>query len=386
MVNVPTPWPLTATRTSLPTDTVRVPWTTGAGDEAGAEDEDEEDDAGDEAGAVADEEDPDDDEPGDDEPGAEVAEREVPGAAWEPGPVARTAGTVAPPGLTDGAGPLRPAPGVWPAPCDGPPRELPTTPGPALPRAPAPGALDGGAPPPMISTALTAAAAAAVAALAVRAWECRRTRCQPGTPGGRLGAGNPDGPNWPARSATLARRASPAAEESAHVLSTCSRNPGSSATSGSAPANRAGVSSRRLSSPQVWHWSMCLLIRLRIRAVSWPSHPVNSASSAVQSSRPVRATSSAPRDRSSWLRARDTSACAWLRDTPSVSASSSASRPCTRLSSITSRSLGFSPAIASRTNCRTSACSTALATSTASAVTSPASSSADVVSPARSLR
>src|SRR5579859_4280651 len=141
MVNVPTPWPLTATRTSLPTDTVRVPWTTGAGDEAGAEDEDEED----EAGAVADEEDPDDDEPGDDEPGddepgAEDAEREVPGAAWEPGPVARTAGTVAPPGLTDGAGPLRPAPGVWlapgvwpalgvwPAPGDGPPRELPTTP------------------------------------------------------------------------------------------------------------------------------------------------------------------------------------------------------------------------------------------------------------------
>src|SRR5579871_5013179 len=142
MVNVPTPWPLTATRTSLPTDTVRVPWTTGGGDEAGAgaededEDEDEEDDAGDEAGAVADEEDPDDD-----EPGAEVAEREVPGAAaWEPGPVARTAGTVAPPGLTDGAGPRPPAPGVWPVPSDGPPRELPTTPGPALPRAPAPGA------------------------------------------------------------------------------------------------------------------------------------------------------------------------------------------------------------------------------------------------------
>src|SRR5579859_3771695 len=196
MVNVPSPWPLTATRTSLPTDTVRVPWTTGGGDEAGAGDEaeDEDDDAGDEARAVEDEEDPDDD-----EPGAEVAEREVPGAAWEPGPVARTAGTVAPPGLTDGAGPLPPAPGVWPAPCDGPPRELPTTPAPALPRAPAPGALDGGAPPPMISTALTAAATAAVAALAVRAWECRRTRCQPGTPGGRLGAGNPDGPNWPAR-------------------------------------------------------------------------------------------------------------------------------------------------------------------------------------------
>src|SRR5579859_6470216 len=96
MVNVPTPWPLTATRTSLPTDTVRVPWTTGGGDEAGAGDEAEDDDAGDEAGAVEDEEDPDDD-----EPGAEVAEREVPGAAWEPGPVARTAGAVPPPGVTE---------------------------------------------------------------------------------------------------------------------------------------------------------------------------------------------------------------------------------------------------------------------------------------------
>src|SRR5579863_1512384 len=202
MVNVPVPWPLTATWTSLPTDTVRVPWTTGAGDEAGAEDGADDDEDEDEAGAVEDEEDPDGEEP----PGAAVAEREVAGAAREPGPVANTAGAVPPPGPADGAAPAPPVPGVRPPePWDGARREFPTTPGPALPRAPASGGWDGGAPPPRISTTLTPAAAAAVAAVAARARGCRRTRCQPDTPGGRLGLGKPDGPNWPAPAATLAR-------------------------------------------------------------------------------------------------------------------------------------------------------------------------------------
>ncbi len=209
---------------------------------------------------------------------------------------------------------------------------------------------DGDGPPPMISTALTPAAAAAVAALAARACECRMTACQPGTPGGWPGFGKPAGPNWPARAVTAARCASPASVPWAHILSTCSRKPGTSATRGSTPANRAGVSSRRLRSPQVSHWSMCRLTRLRSSGVICPSHPASRPSSAVQSPRPARATSSAPRDRSSWLRARDCSAWAWLRETPSASASSSLSSPCTRLSWMTSCSPGFSPLIASLTS------------------------------------
>ncbi|HEV2256087.1 MAG TPA: hypothetical protein VGS06_23310, partial [Streptosporangiaceae bacterium] len=158
-----------------------MPWTTGGGDEAGAEEEDDDEDDDD---AGAEEEDPDDD-----EPDAEVAEPDDPGAVCEPEPVASTPGAIEAPGLADGASPLPLPPGELPGPREGAPRELPTTPAPALPRAPAPGAWDCGAPPPRTSTALTPAAAAAVAALAARAWECRRTRRQPDTPGGRLGLG-----------------------------------------------------------------------------------------------------------------------------------------------------------------------------------------------------
>jgi hypothetical protein len=152
-VNVPTPWPLTATRTSWLTDTARVPWTAGAGEEEAGEEE-----AGaEEAGAD------------DHEPGVELAAPDVPGAGREPGLVAPDvsgAGAIVPPGLADGA-PLPPTPGEEPGPRDGAPRLFATTPGPALPRPPAAGTWDGD-PPPMTSTALTPAAAA-VAALATRA-------------------------------------------------------------------------------------------------------------------------------------------------------------------------------------------------------------------------
>jgi hypothetical protein len=73
---------LTATSTSLLSDTDNVPWATGAEDDAGAEEEE----------AGAEEADPDDE-----EPDAEVAEPDVPGAGCEPGPVASTAGAVGPP-------------------------------------------------------------------------------------------------------------------------------------------------------------------------------------------------------------------------------------------------------------------------------------------------
>ena len=86
----------------------------------------------------------------------------------------------------------------------------------------------------MTSTALTPAAAAAVAALAARACEWRDSWCQPDTPGGRAGAGNPAGPNWPARAAAAARCAAAAGVVSVQILSTCSRNQGARAISGGA--------------------------------------------------------------------------------------------------------------------------------------------------------
>jgi hypothetical protein len=125
-----------------------VPWTTGAGDEEAGEE--------DEAGAD------------DGDPDLELAAPEVPGAGCEPAPTA-TAGAVLPPGPADGATPRPPAPGDEPWPRDGAPRLFATTPGPALPRAPAAGGWDGADPPPMTRIALTVAAAAAVAALAARA-------------------------------------------------------------------------------------------------------------------------------------------------------------------------------------------------------------------------
>ena len=93
-VNVPTPWPFTATSTSVLSDTLRVPGGAGADDDAGA------------AAAV----DPDEDTG----PGAEVDEPEVPGAAGEPGPTPAP-GAVVPGEPADGASP--------------PPRRLATHPG-----------------------------------------------------------------------------------------------------------------------------------------------------------------------------------------------------------------------------------------------------------------
>ena len=205
-------------------------------------------------------------------------------------------------------------------------------------------------------------------------------------PGRLTGLGKPLGPNEPARFATVNRCASPAGERSASILSNCSRNPGNSAIMGIAPANSAGVDSRRLRSPQTEHCSMCRLIRLRISTVICPSQPVSMASRTGQACRPVRATISAPRDRSSWLRARDSWAWAWLRDTPRASASSSPSSSWTRLSSMTSRSPGFSPSIAALTSACSSARSAARPTSVVSVSMSAASSRAERARPGRSRR
>jgi hypothetical protein len=76
--------------------------------------------------------------PGDD-PGAEAEEPEVPGAAGEPG-FGPVAGAVAPADPAGGTGALIPARGEVPGPREPAPGLFAATPGPALPRAPAPGA------------------------------------------------------------------------------------------------------------------------------------------------------------------------------------------------------------------------------------------------------
>jgi hypothetical protein len=67
----------------------------------------------------------------------------------------------------------------------------------------------------------------------------------------------------------------------------------------------------------------------------------------------VRATSSAPRDRSSWARARDSRACAWSTDTPSTAATSAADRPCLIINSKIWRLPGLSASAAAQTSSRT---------------------------------
>ena len=95
---------------------------------------------------------------------------------------------------------------------------------------------------------------------------------------------------------------------------------------------------------------------------------------------PARPTSSTARHVPSWSRARESSALAWLRETPSTVATSPGSRPWRSWSSMTSRSPGFSPAEASSSSARRSARSASGSGSTESSVTSGASSSADIPS------
>ena len=102
--------------------------------------------------------------------------------------------------------------------------------------------------------------------------------------------------------------------------------------------------------------------------------------------RPARPASSTPRQASSWLRARVSSECAWLRDTPSTAATSAGSRPCRSCSSMTSRSVGFRPPAASSSRPRSSARSVSSPTSGAWSATSGASSRADVGFLARRMR
>ena len=101
---------------------------------------------------------------------------------------------------------------------------------------------------------------------------------------------------------------------------------------------------------------MCQTTRSRVCSVSCPSQSASNSPSTGQASRPVSAMCSAPRASSSRPRAREARSCARLCDTPSTMARSLSLRSCLKLSSMTSRSRGFSPARMEWIRLRSSAC------------------------------
>jgi hypothetical protein len=157
--------------------------------------------------------------------------------------------------------------------------------------------------PPLASaTPITAAATTAATAPPTAARFCQVRHH--GDFGGSTGLGKPSGPNSAACCATLARWAMASGVLLLASLSTCPRMPAGmaamgSVTSGARPSSRAGASSRRFRSAHTGQRSMWRLSRLRISTVSCPSQSLSSALRAAQSSRPVRATSSAPSEASS---------------------------------------------------------------------------------------
>ena len=198
------------------------------------------------------------------------------------------------------------------------------------------------------SSASTVPVASSAAAMIPAAAPAPSVRSPKTRPGGSTGRGKPDRLHGSARRSTRSRYPMPAGEGSETRRNTCSRRPAGGATIGSMLSSMAGLSSRRLRSPHTSQLAMCRLTRLRCRMVSSPSQPARMSSRSGQDSRPARATSSAPSAPSNWSRARDTSAYAWLRDTPSASARSGPSSTWRRLSSMTSRSPGFRPDSAAR--------------------------------------
>ena len=124
---------------------------------------------------------------------------------------------------------------------------------------------------------------------------------------------------------------------------------GAGMNTGAAPSSAAGVTSRRRSSSQTSHDSMCREIRLRIRTLKCPSQPSRIAASSWHPPvlRTRRDTSSAPRERSMVSRSRCTMVLAVPGLTSSASARSGPLRPCRNASSSTERSRSDSPPAAS---------------------------------------
>jgi len=112
--------------------------------------------------------------------------------------------------------------------------------------------------------------------------------------------------------AAAPRRAAPAAHRTAGRRCRASAETGSFATArvssapGVRPSSIAGRNSSRRRSEHTAHLSMCRPTRLRRAAVSRPSQPLSSRSSAGQSLRPDRPTTSTATEASSWSRARRT--------------------------------------------------------------------------------
>ena len=106
---------------------------------------------------------------------------------------------------------------------------------------------------------------------------------------------------------------------------------GAGMNTGAPPSRATGLTRRRCSSPQVSHDSMWRAMRLRIRTVNCPSQPLRMATNAghaLLSVRALRASSSAPRHRSTVCRSRNTMVFALVRVTSRTSASSGPSKPC----------------------------------------------------------
>jgi hypothetical protein len=258
-----------------------------------------------------------------------------------------------------------------------------------------------------VSSKAAAAMATATTTPATRAAWAAEGRRRPLPPTGCdpagvacIGLGNPCRPNDPARPRTAARCATALGPRPTASPSVCALSPAGApsasrkltaaaaitAAPGDRPSSMAGRSSKARRALQTGQRSMCRCTRLRIGTVRCPSQSPSMPRSSRHSSRPARPTSSAPRHARSWSRARDSSECTWLRDTPSTVAISPGSSPCRSCSSMASRSAGFMPLAASSIRVRSSACSASSLTSTPSSVTSGASSSATVVFRARAAR
>jgi hypothetical protein len=173
---------------------------------------------------------------------------------------------------------------------------------------------------------------------------------------GRAARGKPSASNAPASRSTCRLNSRASGAGSAHSCSVWFRSHTGRAASGAKPYCSAGRSARCLRSWQVSHEPMCRLTRLRVTAARRPSQSPRISLSSAQDRRPVRATSSTPSAASRWPRARDTIACAWLRDTPSTTASSVPPSSWRALRSMISRSARSRPSIAVLTSSRSSAC------------------------------
>ena len=150
--------------------------------------------------------------------------------------------------------------------------------------------------------------------------------------------------NDPARLTTRRRCATASLSGEVQQVRTSSRSSGGSGKDGSSRENAAGRSAPHLCCAQVWHSSMCQLTSSRVSSVSCPFQSASNSPRTGQAVRLVSAMCSAPRACSSWPRARAAKVCARLHDTSSAIARSSSFRSCAKLSSMTSRSPGFSPA------------------------------------------